>query len=138
MNTDKNNTQLPQSSVMQSVIFRNELRIGNYIQDYYKTKVLIVENVDSTLNYKEINNVHSSNHITNLKQIEICREWLIKLGYEQKGSFYRFKNSRFAEVIIHDEGIEVCVHSVALKHIKYIHQLQNLYFSLTATELTVA
>ena len=39
MNTDKNNTQLPQSSVMQSVIFRNELR-NLLLDDPIANKVL--------------------------------------------------------------------------------------------------
>lgn len=139
MNQENTNEPLSKTAVMQSVRFHNELRIGNYIQDYDKTKILVVENIDSTLKYKELNGTESSsNHITNLKPIEISEDWLIKIGYEKTGSFYRISKSRFAEVYVSSEGIDVCVHSVTLDHIQYVHQLQNLYFSLTGRELTVA
>jgi len=75
--------------------------------------------------------------IEEIKPVPLTEEWLLKFGFKQKGSFYRIKDSRFVEVIIHDKGIDVCNHSICLPHINHVHQLQNLYFALTNEELTI-
>jgi hypothetical protein len=111
-----------------------ELRIGNY--HYYH----VVDNLDERKEWDEICQIDADDFKSiseSYKPIPIIEEWLIKLGFEKKGSFYRIENSRFVEVIIHDDGIDVCNHSVYLPHIKYAHQLQNLYFALTNQELTI-
>ena len=69
--------------------------------------------------------------------IPLTEEWLIKFGFETKGSFYRVKGSRFVEIISHGDGLDVCSQSILLLHIKYVHQLQNLFFSLTNEHLTI-
>jgi len=114
----------------------NELRIGNYV------------NADG--NHKKVYNLYSNGwdflhddidcrfvEYQNTKPIPLTEDWLLKFGFEKKGSFYRIKNSRFVEVIMHDEGIDVTNYSVLLPHIKSVHQLQNLYFALTNEELTI-
>ena len=117
-----------------NLINQVELRIGNYIihsEDetigkidfFYGNEVFIEEWSFGTTKLKECS------------LIKITKDWLIKFGYKQKGSFFRFKDSRFVEVLISDEGIDIMVFSVVLKHIKYVHQLQNLYFDLVGSEL---
>jgi hypothetical protein len=66
-----------------------------------------------------------------IKPIILTEEWLLKLGFDINipyGWFYRgFKlNKNFSYELIGD----------AIK-IKYVHQLQNLYFALTGEELTI-
>lgn len=115
----------------------NELRIGNYVfsletQNHQRITGLLEEQpfFDAiTFDYPNYDEIES---------IPLTEEWLLKFGFESIGSFYRIGNSRFVEVIVHDSGIDVCNHSVSLPHIKSVHQLQNLYFALTGTELTVA
>ena len=69
--------------------------------------------------------------------IPLTEEWLVKFGFEEKGSFYRIKGSRFVEIISHCEGLDVCSQSILLSHIKHVHQLQNLYYALTNEHLTI-
>ena len=104
----------------------NELRIGNLIQEGK------IEQIDNSIDevYYSGDGYYQSNYCCNLSQILLNEEWLLKLGFVKKGSFYRIEDSRFVEVIMHDDGIDVCNHSVYLPHIKSVHQLQNLYFAL--------
>jgi hypothetical protein len=71
-----------------------------------------------------------------IKPIELTEEWLLKFGFKQtfiskihltfdKGSFHLLK--RVNHIQIWYENIDV----------KYVHQLQNLYFALTNQELTI-
>lgn len=77
---------------------------------------------------------------TKSNPILLTENWLIKVGFE------KHKNDRLRLRICNDWtylawekslGIELSVsnHSVMLPHIKYIHELQNLYYALTGTEL---
>lgn len=131
---------------IQPIIFHSELRIGNYIQDYDKTKILLVERVDDTLKYRELNNTSlysESNHITNLKPIEINEDWLVRFGFEIRSNNWKSLSICSDWFYLYLEklaGFKMSINkeSVYLPHIKYVHQLQNLYFSLTGLELSIA
>ena len=90
--------------------------------------------------------------------IELTEEWLIKFGafkHELKGQYgykYFFPMLDYIYVIERDfnkhqshffgiqytdcEGIEDQVFNFSFD-LKYVHQLQNLYFALTGNELTI-
>ena len=109
----------------------NELRIGNLIEINapIMDKIIVVD-------------VY---HISELKKnkdffqpIPLTEEWLLKFGFnKQIDGFFRKNNSFMIEVLFHDEGFCVTNQGVILNHILYLHQLQNLYFALTGTELTL-
>lgn len=98
-----------------------ELRIGNYYDD---------NGVVQTVTANTILEVWEAERAW-CKPIPLTEEWFKKLG----GSF------RFAKEFICDwqNGFvtieEYGEGEFALKHIKYVHQLQNLYFALTGEEL---
>ena len=121
------------------MIQSNELRIGNL--------------------YNQFGNIHQVNgHIISelekapqgqlwCKPIPLTEEWLIKFGFEKDDVFDKF----FTYLPIHDlcmdklsfrvdEGF-ICYESIKyrtlLKHIQYVHSLQNLYFALTNQELEI-
>jgi hypothetical protein len=98
----------------------NELRIGNYVYDTLgKVNTYIV---------KEPHN--------QVKPIPLTEEWLLKFGFERSG-LYNVKD----EVYVYDEygltdtGFEYRFNYTQIK-LKYVNQLQNLYFALTGKELT--
>lgn len=98
----------------------NELRTGNYVYDTLgKVNTYIV---------KEPHN--------QVKPIPLTEEWLLKFGFERSG-LYNVKD----EVYVYDEygltdtGFEYRFNYTQIK-LKYVHQLQNLYFALTGKELT--
>ena len=115
----------------------NELRIGNWVEDtehfkgYFQVNrisSLTVESPEWTLEYNEI------------KPIPLTEEWLLKFGLKQIGGSFELNDDNFS---LSFEGIEafLCyggyVEQSRPVNCKYVHQLQNLYFALTGTELTI-
>ena len=62
--------------------------------------------------------------------IPLTEEWLIKFGFIKVWNNYRLKPLGY----LIDNRL-ITVGSNYLRHIKYVHQLQNLYFALTGEEL---
>ena len=115
----------------------NELRIGNYVfsletQNHQRITELLEEQpfFDAiTFDYPNYDEI---------EPIPLTEEWLLKFGFELTGSFYRLKKSKLIQIILHDDGLDVCNYNLYLHQIKHVHQLQNLYFALTGADLTVA
>ena len=107
-----------------------ELRIGNYV-DLYGNAAQI-HRTDFSKNEHGI-------AVEEGKPIALTSEWLVKLGfvYNPKYTYenvYEFKNIQLA--YSNTEGWYLGNEETELE-IKYIHQLQNLYFALTQEELTL-
>lgn len=112
----------------------NEFRIGNYYDHdgrFKKATPIVIEALwESERNW--------------CKQIPLTEEWLIKFGFVKYGTLhdsYKLNpfivelgilgnHYTFRKIMNKDE-------SVLLKEMKYVHQLQNLYFALTNKELTI-
>jgi hypothetical protein len=116
------------------MIKANELRIGNY--------------------YDQFGNIHQVNGhtISELekapesqlwcKPIPLTEEWLLKFGFIKTSEyeFYfwqnsiwklkEYKNKRYYELYHYSDEVDCTM-------IKYVNQLQNLYFALTGEELTI-
>ena len=71
--------------------------------------------------------------------IPLTEEWLLKFGFEKQHNEedfdYWFKND-FSNDIIWEHSEGFCHNLNYGGDIKYVHQLQNLYFALTNEELT--
>ena len=124
-NTSKN-SELPQcdkTAVMQSVTF-NELRIGNYIQ-FSSCSIYPVDII-----YKDYA------MLKNWFAIPLNEEWFNMLGFvfDEEERVFQKKDIRIELV----DGDFIFNYFYGLKYIKYVHELQNMYFSLNAIELTVA
>lgn len=122
----------------------SELRIGNLV---YK----MVLNVNSgkyefpvtEVDYHIIHDVLHNKGTYNA--IPLTEEWLLKFGFKKKGEWMcidfnprmgiRFYNGNSAECDITQDDKYIAFKA---GHIKYVHQLQNLYFALTGTELTIS
>jgi len=86
----------------------------------------------------------------NIEPIPLTEEWLLKFGFElyesgyyfpykinnqwEKDNWYFCANYRYNQIDICHRGN---LGSLIRFDIKYVHQLQNLYFALTGTELEV-
>jgi hypothetical protein len=105
----------------------NELRIGN----------LVLDNLGGTLKIKGISTESDLSHITGIK---ITNDWLLSVGFTTSAwdnhSSYRksIGNNDYTIVIDSDGECEVG-DIIVTKLIKYVHQMQNLYFTLTGEEL---
>lgn len=90
------------------------------------------------------------NHPESTKPVELTKDWLIKFGFTEGNKCY--KNAYSLEVLktdfylrpsyqdgfywgfnISDEKLDCELNDV--KPLKYVHELQNLFFAITGTEL---
>lgn len=109
-------------------ILPNELRIGNYVN--YKCSVIIIDTI-----YYDSVNIDLTNcdgiDINLLKPIPITEEVLLKCGFEKEGVFHFW----IKHLLIWNPSEGLFVHDKTGVQIKYLHQLQNLYYCFTGKEL---
>ena len=108
-----------------------ELRIGNYVcfnnqDDYMK---LSQHNFESLIMF---------NTYDRINPILLTKHWLKKLGFKNT---YLFSFATEFTCYV-DENLNITIEQYSegrfnLTHIKYVHQLQNLYFALTGKELDI-
>ena len=103
-----------------------ELRIGNWVN---------IQGVELTVGMINIDIAEGC------EPIPLTEEWLVKLGFISD-SLGGFNSPRSMNIYFLDKHINICYakyaeSGVKLEHIKYVHQLQNLYFALTGEELTI-
>jgi hypothetical protein len=117
-----------------------ELRIGNLVKFEGGTHRIASIASDKTIRLKDSNgNEHGCYGIRRLEGIAIDEEILLKLGgHRSHHGYIQIKHSYF-NICWDNVGFDIAFsggnigHQVS--HIKHAHQLQNLYFALTGTEL---
>ncbi len=120
----------------------NELRIGNlvcYSEDNTIFKIYAIERDGfSVENQIEATWIECGE----FKPIQLTEEWLLKFGFVKSKVSSQFDKEKLTiqianELEYHKKG-RVYFNSWAIleESIKYVHQLQNLYFALTGEELT--
>jgi hypothetical protein len=117
-----------------------ELRIGNYV-NYEQTTHVIHQLTNSICgSYWHKSNASDSYAHTydEIKPIPLTEEWLERFGFERLGNGFEFwESSVFNIEFIRNHWHISYTSNVLCTHIKYVHQLQNLYFALTGEELTI-
>ena len=104
-----------------------ELRIGNYV------------NIEDTILRIDLQELYYNSSLMN--PIPLTEEWLLKFGFESMYSNYIIKAGDYYNSIKQDCGKWIYSYDESdagcyeLKEIKYVHQLQNLYFALNDKEL---
>jgi hypothetical protein len=120
------------------MISAKELRIGNYIYDYeyLPDEALKAIQVDGYMIEKMW--LNKSNEY---EPIPLTAENIGKCGFESYGDNKEyFKHDNLTGLEFLDQSTDFKVFdtgSVVLTHLKYLHQLQNLYFALTGEELKI-
>jgi hypothetical protein len=118
----------------------SELRIGNWVQH---TEIWSYRNGDAKcFNFPLLISdfyaeVECTIEIEKLQPIPLTEEWLLKFGFIKYGMSYAdsifvinlWSNGLFMPQYQYRHGKR--------NPIKYVHQLQNLYFALTSEELTI-
>ena len=111
-----------------------ELRIGNLIE--YKIKDKLDERKEwweiSKVDFQDLTWLDSNPEDADFRPIKLTEEWLLKFGFEDFEDYF---------VEFFDNGdirFFICAYmdSPPSVKIKYVHQLQNLYFALKGQELT--
>jgi len=128
----------------------SELRIGNYV-NYAAEKVIVLQTSiksrnkwDVELGYFE-DSIGFERMITEIQPIPLTEEWLLRFGFEKEEeqdellNTFMFCKLNTVRVEFSDKHKQLYWHdnytSIYHKEIKYVHQLQNLYFALTGKEL---
>jgi hypothetical protein len=110
-----------------------ELRIGNLVEIYGKVETVVDVMCDSvnTLNIEGA-------HYGLVNPVPLTEDWLLRLGFEKKQpncTWYR--KNRVTINVFNDVAFRLNTNcNYVYKPFKHVHQLQNLYFSLTGEELT--
>lgn len=126
----------------------SELRLGNYIKRpngaQYNGEIVQVNILTIAVEFKEN---QTNNH--RFLPIKLTEEWLLKFGFHKDGEWYEksMNYSIFNEIIVslNLKRFNVCessyvdtYHEICLTDkLEYVHQLQNIYHSITGEELTL-
>ena len=109
----------------------NELRIGNLVYLTDKDKVWEI------LDGHEIDECDDNPLV---QPIPLTEEWLLKFGFEKTMSWTYVKDLVGNLKLVYylgEKGWSIGFKSYSdFPNLKYVHQLQNLYFALTGEELT--
>lgn len=122
------------------MIQANELRIGNLVEtpDGFQGITEIQTEFFYTKDFKS--------SWAELKPIPLTEEWLERFGFEREEGRWTWKKNIYNEETTlptslqlwsGNDFISVCRAGIGAMHCpcEYVHQLQNLYYSLTGTEL---
>lgn len=117
----------------------NELRLGNYFQLEKDVLGGGVCRISKVKDFIYLNQLINSNGV---KPIPLTEEWLLKFGFNKEGNtiykelngfeFGTINTNRYKpRFYLQTQG---STSNITLP-IKFVHQLQNLYFALTGEEL---
>ncbi len=128
-------------------MIQNELRKGNIINridEFGGTHPGTITQIKATVaEYITPERRYDSAYFKYLSGVPLTPEILLKCGFENVIEFdYHFRKDEF-DVMIESHGIYYYIddrgdnEGTKPRQIKYLHQLQNLYFALTGIELTI-
>lgn len=112
------------------MIQANELRIGNWVSK---------NGISVRVEYYFLNDDHYGllDGGIDYNPIPLTAEILAKCGAQWDGDDYYNLIDSSDEILINWSESGLRVDHIELPHIKYVHQLQNVYFALTGKELEV-
>ncbi|CAD0220322.1 hypothetical protein [Chryseobacterium sp. JV274] len=126
----------------------NELRIGNLTQDKV-TKVVYSITANALL---YLTACKEEDKEASIEPIPLTEDWILKFGF-QIDQYVEIESlvdesggwDLQLEIEYGERGTVICVSSdslnqslsIPLKHVKYVHQFQNLFFTLTGKELAI-
>lgn len=127
-----------------------QLRVGNLFRFISTDSIEQVADIRTAgIKTPTINNVL----ITDIEPIPLNEDWLVRFGFEKDINTSWFRIGYFAEMEDVSNRMIIGYNTVsnrlgcyqegdangifAQKTFQYVHQLQNLYFALTGTELTL-
>lgn len=125
-----------------------ELRIGNYIRqvkthngfewDKIRTVAAINKEGYLSVNVLEPNErgvTLSKLKIDKFSPIPLTEEWLVKFGFKKLPTYNQYQKGECFINIDYNKKMLFIYNGANKSELHYVHQLQNLYFALTGTEL---
>jgi len=136
-----------------NTIQATELRIGNFIGmnlEEYPNNFFTALEIGETMKVYEglitlkgaiIKRVETSfMYVDDFEPIPLTEDWLVRLGFEKPAHSWNGDKFHLSEWDSYPLNWCVAMNkngAVLVEKLKYVHQLQNLYFALTGTELTL-
>lgn len=119
----------------------SELRIGNYVHTInprHNDKVLKIESIGDN---ESVNVFFREYKLSEIEPIPLTEEILLKFGFKKEkttyiNDYYIFINGVWNIKFKREGYCSFITFGCFLTDIKYVHELQNLYFALTKEELT--
>lgn len=102
-----------------------ELRIGNWVvnvDEYWEVRLV------------DFNSMYIEKSCP-FKPIPLTEEWLLKFGFKFKS--YGYGDTEWKQWSFNGYSLNSFTCNTSGVDVKYLHQLQNLYFALTGEELKV-
>lgn len=124
----------------------NELRVGNWVRycdNNYQIQQIIKRNGKYALIFE---NLYHGVWIDEVEKIELTEDVLLKCGFEliydgyYTRELYLIQDTRF-DFLINKQNFElselVYIGDTYYRNVRYLHELQNLYYAITKEELEV-
>ena len=113
----------------------NELRIGNHVLDEHGN-ISIINTISRSVRISNDKYKWESKSEEQIHPIPLTDELLLECGFENYEVFKNTWGYNGIELYIQDGIIWIDLMNNSVE-INYLHELQNLYFSLTKTELKI-
>ena len=114
------------------------IRFGNLVKHINESSILKVSGINNeSIWVDEMPDYHYEMDIELIEPIPLTEDWLLKFGFEKDNEYYSkgTKHYHLPSKSFYSGNDHVSGGNVDAR-IKYVHQLQNLYFALTGEELT--
>ena len=112
---------------------KNEFRLGNLID--FNGKILEIEGINGSGIYVD-NPEDSFLLFDEFSGVKLTEDFILKNGFKHSGNgFFIHCKSLFELCNIGNEFFTSGFRGTSIKKIYFIHQLQNLYFELTCSEI---
>lgn len=123
----------------------NELRIGNLVHFIFTNETVEIVGINAhESNNKSIYNTISFRSFNlycesfeTIKPIPLTEDWLLKFGFDNKHNKDKFTIITKGKLNYEKGRTYFNSWTILEKQPDYVHELQNLYFALTGTELTL-
>lgn len=117
------------------MIQANELRLLNYTE---QGKIIELKQTVCRVEYISDKKRTALIAYEDLNPIELTEERLLQCGFKHTGNgFYELLGTHIGLCNIGDVFFNVGFKGITIGNIKYLHQLQNLYFVLIGKELEI-
>ena len=136
------NTQSLQTCVSGSVTVR-DLRIGNYFHFPFTAENVQILGINAhnygskithTISFEKNENLYCEK-LELLRPIKLNDEWLLKLGFVKDGIWFNYSFGFYSLGISKDPSGFNFSYDDGFIPVKYVHELQNLIFSLSGSDL---
>lgn len=105
----------------------NELRIGSILYSNLTERNFIC-------NSEDIYNLSMDCNANNANYVKLTEEWLLKAGYKKQNGYGYSNYNIYGTILKNETGFEFHYYGIIIR-LDFVHQLQNLFFSLYCEDL---